>query len=424
MVVEGGANAQLPDLGGVSRSPASGFHKLRHVLEGHRTAAPGSVSLATIAREWLRLGCIGFGGPPTHIALLRRMCVEQRHWLDAQEFEDGISATSLLPGPASTQLAIFCAWRLRGVAGAIIGGIGFIAPGMVLILALSAVFLASHPPLWILGAAAGAGAAVPAVALHAAWGLTPSSWRRIGAQRTQELRWILYALAGGVAAATIGPYLVLVLLACGLIEVAIRSQGRTPTARRSPVALLPTALIHTVTLGGIGALAWVAFKVGALSYGGGFVIVPLMQHDAVSTYHWMTGAQFLDAVALGQVTPGPVVLTVAVVGYAAAGIAGGLLAVTVAFTPSFIFVLAGGPRFDQIRTNPSIQSFLTGAGPAVIGAIAGSTIPLGLAFHASWQIPVLAGALIWLFVIRRGVVSGLLIAGVVGLVIALVGGAV
>ncbi len=106
MVVEGGANAQRSGLGGVSPSPASGFHKVRHVLEGDRTAVPGRVPLATVAREWLRLGCIGFGGPPTHIALLRRMCVEQRHWLDAQEFEDGISATSLLPGPASTPMAL------------------------------------------------------------------------------------------------------------------------------------------------------------------------------------------------------------------------------------------------------------------------------------------------------------------------------
>ncbi len=394
------------------------------MLEGNRQVVPGTVPLTTIARQWLRLGCVGFGGPPTHIALLRRLCVEQRHWLDAQEFEDGISTTSLLPGPASTQLAIFCAWRLRGVRGAIIGGIGFIAPGMVLILALSAVFLASNPPVWILGAAAGAGAAVPAVALHAAWGLTPSSWRRAGTRRTEGLRWILYALAGGAAAATIGPYLALVLLACGLAEVVIRHQGRAPIAPRSPLALLPTALMHTVALSGIGAIAWVAFKVGALSYGGGFVIVPLMQHDAVNTYHWMTGAQFLDAVALGQVTPGPVVLTVAVVGYAAAGIAGGLLAVAVAFAPSFIFIIAGGPRFDQIRANSSIQAFLTGAGPAVIGAIAGSTIPLGLAFQAGWQIPVLAGALIWLFVLRRGVVSALLIAGLIGLVVALAGGAV
>jgi len=397
------------------------FHKLRSVLEGNRAVTRDRVALATIATHWLRLGCTGFGGPPTHIALLRRMCVEQRHWLDAKEFEDGISTTSLLPGPASTQLAIFCSWRLRGAAGAILGGVCFIAPGLVLILSLSVVFLATHPPLWILGAAAGAGAAVPAVALHAAWGLTPSSWRRMGARRPERGRWLVYAAVGATAAATIGPFLVLVLLGCGLIEVAVRIQEHRPSAPRSATAWLPVALIHTATIGGLGALAWVAFKVGALSYGGGFVIVPLMQHDAVSTYHWMTGPQFLDAVALGQITPGPVVLTVAVVGYAAAGIWGGLLAVLVAFAPSFVCVLAGGPRFDQIRSNVSIQAFLTGAGPAVIGAIAGSTIPLGLAFQVAWQIPVLAGALIWLFVVRRGVVSALVLAAAAGLVVALSG---
>jgi chromate transporter len=172
-------------------------------------------------------------------------------------------------------------------------------------------------------------------------------------------------------------------------------------------------------VGSLGALAWVAVKVGALSYGGGFVIVPLMQHDAVNTYHWMTGAQFLNAVALGQMTPGPLVQTVAVVGYAAAGIGGALLAAFIAFAPSFIFVLAGAPRFDQIRANTAVQSFLTGAGPAVIGAIAGSAIPLGLSFQHLWQMPVLAGAELWLFVIRRSVVSCLLIAGAIGVAVAL-----
>ena len=164
-----------------------------------------------------------------------------------------------------------------------------------------------------------------------------------------------------------------------------------------------------------------ALKVGALSYGGGFVIVPLMQHDAVTTYHWMTGAQFLDAVALGQVTPGPVVQTVAAVGYAAAGIGGGLLAALVAFCPSFLFVLFGATHFDRIRTNPSVQAFLTGAGPVAIGAIAGSAISLGLVFQHLWQIPVLGGALLWVFVARRGVVSGLLIAGGIGAVLAAAG---
>jgi chromate transporter len=378
------------------------------------------VSLAIIGKEWFRLGCIGFGGPPTHIALLRRLCVEQRQWIDAEEFEDAIATMNLLPGPASTQLAIYCGWRLRGARGAILGGLCFIVPGLVLILSLSAVFLAGHPPDWILGAAAGAGAAVPVVALDAAWGLAPASWKRMGTDPAQRIRWVAYALAGGAAAATVGPYLVLVLAACGVSEIMIRRPSR-PMSSGSARTFIPAVVIHGAVVGGLGSLAWVAFKVGALSYGGGFVIIPLMQHDAVTTYHWMTGAQFLNAVALGQITPGPVVQTVAVVGYAAGGLGGGLLAALIAFAPSFVFVLVGGRHFDQIRANSSVESFLTGAGPAVIGAIAGSAIPLGLAFGHLWQIPVLAGAFIWLFVIRRGVVSTLLVAGAVGVVVAVSG---
>jgi chromate transporter len=348
------------------------------------------------------------------------MCVEERHWLGPEEFEDGIAATNLLPGPASTQLAIFCAWRLRGTVGAILGGVCFIVPGLVLILALSVLFLAHHPDEWVLGLAAGAGAAVPAVALNAAWTLVPSSRARAGSESSAKVRWLVYALIGGTAAATVGPYLVIVLLACGLVEIAVRQRGqRTPG--RSTGAMFPGVVAHVGAFGGVGALTWVALKVGALSYGGGFVIVPLMQHDAVSTYHWMTASQFLNAVALGQITPGPVVQTVAVIGYAAAGLGGGLLAALIAFGPSFLFVLVGGSRFDKIRANASMHSFLTGAGPTVIGAIAGSSIPLGLSFQYLWQIPILAGAAIWIFVLRRGVVSGLLLAGAVGLILSFTG---
>ena len=379
-----------------------------------------NVSLGTIGREWFRLGFIGFGGPPTHIALLRRLCVEDRHWIEAKEFEDGIAAANLLPGPASTQLAIYCAWRLRGAKGAVLGGLCFIVPGLAMILALSVVFLANHPPAWILGAAAGAGAAVPAVALAAAWGLVPGSWNRIGTEGAHRARWVLYALVGGIASATLGTYLVVVILSCGIAEILIRRQGRPMSARSLP-SVFPAVAMHAFTLSTFGALAWVAFKVGALSYGGGFVIVPLMQHDAVTTYHWMTGAQFLNAVALGQITPGPVIQTVAVVGYAAGGIGGGLLAALIAFAPSFVFILAGAPRFDQIRANNTAKAFLTGAGPAVIGAIAGSAIPLGRSFQHLWQIPVVAGALLWFFVARRSVVSGLLVAGAIGIVVGLVG---
>ena len=150
-------------------------------------AAP-RVPLSTIVREWGRIGCIGFGGPPAHIALLRTLCVADRHWIPPADFEDGLAACNLLPGPASTQLAIFCAWRLRGPAGAILGGIFFIIPGLIIILGLAALFLAPRPPGWIAGAAAGAGAAVPAVAVAAAAGLIPSSWRRTGQFRAGESR--------------------------------------------------------------------------------------------------------------------------------------------------------------------------------------------------------------------------------------------
>jgi chromate transporter len=448
------------------------------------------VALAVIARQWLRLGCIGFGGPPAHIALLRKLCVQDKRWLAEQEFEDGVATVNLLPGPASTQLTIYAAWRLRGTAGALIGGAGFILPSLAIILTLSAVFLVGHPPGLVEGAALGAGSAVPAVAVAAAIGLLPASWRRAGTLRaaaspeeaaaSQEeaaarpeagaagqeeraagqeaaasreagaasreetpagqeepvgdpapgsarlahLRWAFYLVAGGVATALVGPFLVLVLAGCGLVEVAARPspQGR-PTARAG--ALLPAvtlrALAAAPAAAGLGAVAWVAFKVGALSYGGGFVIIPLMQHDAVHTYHWMTSSQFLTAVALGQVTPGPVVQTVAVVGYAAGGVGGGLLASAVAFTPSFCFVLAGGPYFGRLRRNQRVQTFLTGAGPAAIGAIAGAAIPLTLALAHLWQLGVLALAAGWLIGLRRGVVVGIVGSALLGMAAYLAG---
>jgi chromate transporter len=139
-----------------------------------------------------------------------------------------------------------------------------------------------------------------------------------------------------------------------------------------------------------------------------------MQHDAVRTYHWMSDAQFLNAVALGQITPGPVVQTVAVVGYAAAGVGGALLAAFVAFGPSFLFVIGGASRFDRLRANVRVQAFLTGAGPTVIGAIAGSAIPLAAALQHLWQFGILAVAALWLLAARRGVVSTLIGAGVLG----------
>jgi chromate transporter len=514
------------------------------------TGPPGQVPLLTIAREWGRIGCTGFGGPPAHIALLRVLCVQRRGWLSATEFEDGVAVTSLLPGPASTQLAIFCAWRVGGPPGAIVGGVCFIVPALVTVLALSALFLAASAPAWIRGAAAGAGAAVPAVAAAAAVSLLPASWKRArtrssaGPLRDQasggdeegpaagaapgsdqsaltwargrvaqraagvrraarqqpgaRARWAVYLGAGVVVAVLAGPWVVAALLISGVTELVVRTEGRPrrpgargraddggtgaeagggpgagpgagadaepgagpdtgsgagpdagpgarggerdgwsdrqdsadrdesgPGGARAGLALpavwAARAAAGSAGAGGLLSLAWVAVKVGALSFGGGFVIIPLMQHDAVHTYHWMTAAQFLTAVALGQVTPGPVVATIGAVGYAAAGVGGGLLAALIAFTPSFVFVLGGAARFDQLRASPAVQAFLSGAGPAAIGAIAGAAVTLGLALTRGWQVAVLAAALGWLLVLRRGVVAAIVGAAACGVIVTLAG---
>jgi chromate transporter len=415
-------------------------------------------TLLTVLREWGRIGCLGFGGPPTHIAMLRELCVTRRGWLTATEFEDAIAACNLLPGPASTQLAIYCGFRVRGRSGALAGGLAFILPGMVAILALSALFLAGSPPRWVRAAGTGAGAAVAAVALQAGWSLVPPSWRRAATvNRFGRARWVLYLVGGAVAAATIGPWLVLVLLACGAVELVsftVRRHGAAPAPTRpsappaenppamdppeprgttglpggrigglSPAPLLAVAGGAAAATGGLLSLVWVAFKVGFLSYGGGFVIIPLMRSDTVTRYHWLTAGQFLNAVALGQVTPGPVVHTVTAVGYAAAGIGGGVLAATVAFAPSFLFVLVGGPHFDRLRGEPRVRAFLDGAGPAAAGAILGSTVPLAMGLGEAWEYAVLGCAVLLLLVARRGVVLTLLAAAVAGVGVVIAAGA-
>jgi chromate transporter len=380
--------------------------------------AAGRVSLATVSKEWTRIGVTGFGGPPAHIALLRELVVERRGWMQPREFEDANAACGLLPGPASTQLAIFCAYRVAGAAGAIVGGLGFVVPAVVLVLVLSLLFLSHSPPLWVRGAGAGAGAAVAAVAVHAARGLIGPSVARVKDRRARLARWAAYLGAGAAAAALLGSYLVLALLACGVAELLVKAR---PWRRIGAAPSLAMLLPDSIQAGGFGALAWTALKVGALSFGGGFVIVPLMQSDAVHTYHWMSNAEFLNAVALGQVTPGPVVATVAAVGYAAHGLAGGLLAALVAFAPSFSFILLGGGRFERLRANQHARSFLDGAGPAAIGAILGAAILLAGALTENWQFAVLAAAAAALLLLKLGVVRTLLAAGAIGVVLALAG---
>jgi chromate transporter len=310
-------------------------------------------SLTTVAREWGRIGVLGFGGPPAHVALLRDLTVKRRAWIDAREFEDAFAACSLLPGPASTQLAIFTAMRVAGRTGALVGGLAFILPGLIAVLAIAAVSLGGEPPAWVGGFGAGAAAAVVAVVVQA------------GIALIDPRRGLVYVVAGAAGTVFFGPYVVAVLLLCGLAAL-----GR-----------------HTLQSTVWPALVWLSIKVGALSYGGGYVIIPLM-HDGATA--WMSDQAFANAVAYGQITPGPVTHTVAFVGYGAAGLAGGLAATALAFAPSFAFVMVGAPYFERLRGSTHARAFLDGAGPAAAGAILGAAVPLLDSFEHAWQWVVLA----------------------------------
>jgi chromate transporter len=375
-------------------------------------AAPASsaaVPLGTVAREWGRIGCIGFGGPPAHVALLRELTVEREGWIDDREFEDANAACGLLPGPGSTQMAIFCAHRVAGPAGALVGGLAFILPGLAIILVLAATALAGGAPAWLLAAGAGAGAAVVPTIAQAALQLARSSLSaRRGAGLARALAYLAIGLTAAIAA---GLGVVLALIGCGIVELAIRR-----AAPRGPVALhaAPVVLAATAAL---APLAWMAVKVGALSFGGGFVIIPLMQADAVDVHGWMTHVEFLNAVAFGQITPGPVTHTVAVVGYAADGLAGALIAAVIAFAPSFLFVALGARHFHRLRVNPSARAFLDGAGPAAVGAIGGAVVTLLGGVDQAWQWALLAVAVVALLARRRPIevlLAAFAVGGVLG----------
>ena len=373
------------------------------------------VGLVEVGLHWGRIGCIGFGGPPAHISLLRELCVKKKSWLTDDYFEDAIATCNLLPGPASTQLSILCAWTVAGIPGAIIGGLAFILPGFVAIIALSSLFLASAPPEWVLAVGAGASSALVAVALHAGFSVVPNSWKRT----QSKFRWVGYVMVGALASVFAGSGVVIVLLVCGFVELLYRRVfPQMLSLSIAHFALLVGALEAGALRRGIdNSLMWVAFKVGALSYGGGFVIIPMMFNDAVHQSAWMTESQFLDAVVLGQITPGPVVHTVAVVGFAAGGVMGALLTACVAFVPSFVMIGFGARHFERFRKNASVRSFLDGAGPSAIGAILGVSVPLLMSLPETWQLSLATLSTALVLFMRQSplrVLLGMALLGVVG----------
>jgi chromate transporter len=339
-------------------------------------------NLLELAKLFLKLGTIGFGGPPAHLAMINREAVLQRRWLTPEEFSDGLVICEMLPGPASTQMGIYTGYVRAGYGGAIIAGLCFIAPAFVLVTFLSWLYFRFQGLPQLNNIFFGISPVVTAIVLAFCGKLgkkTLVNWQNTIVTLTVFcLTWLLNVnvLIQFIFA---GIY--------GLLRHKVNHNQKThsflfPT---SPFWLLNLP-IDNLTMSSILGIERIQqfflplsiffLQVGSFTFGGGLVIIPLMESIVVNRYHWLTDIEFINGVAIGQITPGPIVITAAFIGYKVAGFLGALTATIAIFTPSFIFILLAAPFLEKLRQNKGIQAFLKGVSPAVLGAIAAATMPL------------------------------------------------
>jgi chromate transporter len=324
--------------------------------------------LSEVVRVFLKLGIIGFGGPAAHIAMMRDEVVRRRRWLDDARFLDLLGMTNLIPGPNSTEMAIHLGYLRAGWAGLVLGGVCFIAPAMLIVLALAWAYVAYGARPEASAVLYGIKPVIIAVVVQAAWGLTRTA-----------VKGPLLALVGvaTVALYGLGVHELALLFGSGLLVVLARGLG----VRHALVLLVPAPAVAALGVAAspvsLPTLALTFLKIGAVLYGSGYVLLAFLRNDFVARLGWLTDQQLLDAVAIGQFTPGPVFTTATFIGYVVAGWSGGVVATLAIFLPSFVFVALSQPLIPKIRASPRAAAFLDGVNAAALGLMVAVTWQLG-----------------------------------------------
>ncbi|HYI11935.1 MAG TPA: chromate transporter [Thermoanaerobaculia bacterium] len=362
------------------------------------------VPLRAFIAYFLRLGTFGFGGPIALAGAMQRDLVEERGWVSEQDYVRGLALAQLAPGPLAAQLAIYLGWARAGVLGATLVALAFVVPSLVMVLALSWAYVRFGGIAWMQSAFYGIGAAVIAIVLRSACKLVRLTLAR------DRLLWTIFAV-NAAATAVLEAEVVSLILAGGVVMLAARAwRGR----------LLPAMSIAFLPLGAPAlpvTLFWFFVKAGAFVFGSGLAIVPFLYGGVVREHGWLTDQQFLDAVAVAMITPGPVVITVAFIGYLVSGFSGALLASLGVFLPCYLFVVIPAPYYARFADNPRLKAFVTGVTAAATGAIAGAVIVL--ARRAIVDVPTLLifaatlACLVWLKRIPEPVVIALVGVGAV-----------
>lgn len=344
----------------------------------HPDSRPGR--LKPIVGYFLRLGFLGFGGPVALVGQMERELVSERHWLTAEQMREAIAVCQSLPGPLAIQVGIFISYLRGGFWGAWAGGWAFIAPNFLIVTAIAALYAHLGGLRLVTAVFYGVSPAVIALILHSCWRLA-----RLGMED-----WLQWTLAAACFAITVllQAEVAILFIGAGALGTLYYGTLARRSASRAALAVLPAAPAVAGAPASVtsvaGKLLLFFLKAGALTFGSGLVIVPFLQEGVVHQYGWLGQRDFLIAVAVGMISPGPVVITATFVGYLVAGFAGALAATVGIFLPSFILVLAAAPLLARYRGNPSVQGFVKGAYGAAIGTILGACVLLGKVAIGDW----------------------------------------
>lgn len=368
---------------------------------------------------FLYLGTFGFGGPIALAGYMQRDLVERRGWIGKKDYVDGLALAQLAPGPLAAQLAIYLGWATGGVGGATAVAFAFILPSFLMVMGLSALYVRFGGLAWMQAAFYGIGAAVIALIVRSALKLVKMTLAK------DWLLWGLFAVSA-ITTAWTESEIVWLFLGCGVVNVIVK-------ARWSPsggvAAVLPppilAGLLQVTVFDGetqwplLGRCATYFAEAGALVFGSGLAIVPFLHGGVVNQYHWLTEQQFLDAVAVAMITPGPVVITVAFIGYLVAGPLGAGFAALGVFLPCYLFVIVPAPYFRRWAENPRVRAFVEGVTAAATGAIAGAAFVLGRRALIDVQTVLIAAITYALFLRFKKLPEPLVIvaAGIVGLLL-------
>lgn len=381
------------------------------------TPAQRQQRLKDLTQAFLKLGTIAFGGPAAHVAMMDDEVVKHRGWMTREKLLDLLGVTSLIPGPSSTQLAIYIGYERAGFWGVVLAGTSFILPAMLMVWGLAAAYVryqALPQVNWLLY---GIKPVIIAIVVQALYKL---------GQKAIKDRWTAIATLSVILTFALGANELMLLLLAGL-GVTLLKNGTNGWGPKLPMLFFPGVLAATAPAA-IASVSWVKvffffLKIGSILYGGGYVLLAFLQRDLVERSHWLTSQQLLDAIAIGQVTPGPLFTTATFVGYLLAGNGGAIAGTLGIFLPSFILILVIGPWVEKIRSSAWASGFLDGVNAASVGLMAVVTYTLGRAAIVDWlTITVALLSSIAIFRFQISSIWLILAGGLVGIAVKVIGG--